>query len=681
MAQTDFELQNYLSLIAQEVNDQLEENDGAGFREEAFTQLVADYLTEAQETGNFQICTSIHLNKAGKRQRKINGYSLWDDQETLDLFITDFNGDGQIRIIEKNRLTVAFNLLGNYLRYLNKGDFSQLEDSAAGTEFVSNMQEFAGNLQRIRLIFLTDGIVNQLTPPVHSGHSAEPLVIHEVWDIQRLYQLWVSSGKRELTEINIPDQFGHKIECLTVDQVNDQYTAYLAIIPADLLAGLYDVYGTRLLEQNVRVYLQNLGKVNREIRKTILNNPGMFMAYNNGISATATEISFSTDETGKRFITTVKGLQIVNGGQTTSSIYYARKKDRADLRSIHIQMKITQVHNETKTDQIVAQISKFANSQNKVSEIDLTSNQPFQIALEELSRTTWTRPLKPGDRQTRWFYERVKGQYKEELNKEHTKQRIAQFKLKNPSNHVIRKEELAKFRNCWKMLPYWVARGSQKNYLFFVSAENDSTPDRQYYKNVVANAILYREAEDIYGKKPNSMGDLRYLAVPYSMAWLNHQTDGRLDLAKIWEDQAISPALNKLIGNVLRKVNNFLQQKPDEFALISEWAKREECWKTLSSIGPEEMGIDLGQIADDLKNADLPGLSVTAATGTLSGLSIHDWEKIAAEGQQNRRFDLFQLNIIRNVIRRLKLGQPFTERLNEQAATLLKNYQDGTVDL
>ncbi|MBD1362999.1 AIPR family protein [Mucilaginibacter sp. ZT4R22] len=637
-----------------------------------------EYFADSGETGNCQICTSVHRNKSQNRLRQMNGYAIWDDFETLDIFIADYKGDGTIYNMEKARVTSNLNLGYRFLRYIEKGDLTQTEESAAETEFISNFQEFKTKIMRTRIILLTDALTRSDFALPKTSKDED--IVFEVWDLQRIYQVWSSQGKRESIEIDLPEQFGQKLRFLAVEQEDDQYSAYLTVAPAGLLADLYNIYGTRLLEQNVRVYLQNLGKVNREIRKTILDSPGMFMAYNNGISATASDITFEDDSiTGLPFIKRINGLQIVNGGQTTSSIFYARKKDRAELRKVNVQIKITCVNNARQMDQIVSKISKYANSQNKVSEIDLTSNQPFQIKLEELSRTTWANPAGNGNQQTRWFYERVKGQYKEELNKEHTTTRKNAFKLKNPSWQVLRKEEFAKYRNSWKLLPYWVARGSQKNYLHFVWQEKDTEPSRQYFKDNVAVAIFFKAAESIYGKKPNSMGDLRYLVVPYTVAWINYHTEERLNLSKIWNAQRLSDSLWLLLKSVLLKINEFFQQKPEEFALISEWGKREECWKALSSIAPAEMGINFELIAADLNEPIAAGTVLNRNTDNLNGLKIADWEKIETEGRERLGFDLFQINIIRNVIRRLKLDRQLTEQLSEQAVALLEIYRNAAV--
>jgi hypothetical protein len=329
-------------------------------------------------------------------------------------------------------------------------------------------------------------------------------------------------------------------------------------------------------------------------------------------------------------------------------------------------------------ESVVSQISKYANSQNKVSEIDLTSNQPFQMKLEELSRTTWATSPDNNNQQIRWYYERVKGQYKEELNKEHTTMRKVSFKNNNPSNKVLRKEEFAKYRNTWKMMPYWVSRGSQKNYLQLISDEGKSEPSRNYFKDTVCVAKIFKDAEEIYGKKPNSMGDLRYLVVPYSISWLNYHTSGRLDLSEIWNSQVLSKELKAILKEILTKVNAFFQtEKPEQYALISEWAKKEECWEKLLKNNPAEWGIDLNIIKSNLTDQlrhDHTAADIQTGLSVITNLSISQWEDIELFGRERLNFSLIQINIIRNVISRIKKSRPFSEQLIQQGLEILENY-------
>ena len=162
-------------------------------------------------------------------------------------------------------------------------------------------------------------------------------VFYRVVDIHFLYK--ISEEARVPIEIDFEDFDGEKylIPCLTANTGSLKYITYIAIIPGNCVSKLYERYGARLLEQNVRSFLQFTGKINKGIRDTIRNESEMFLAFNNGIAATADHIEL--DETN-HFITKVSNLQIVNGGQTTASIYNSAKKDRADISGIYVPVKL-----------------------------------------------------------------------------------------------------------------------------------------------------------------------------------------------------------------------------------------------------------------------------------------------------------------------------------------------------
>lgn len=676
MTQPESELNNFSVFIAQTVNETLGQEGGSGFREAAFTREIMDYLSTANETGNVRVCTAIRRNKLGNRQYQINGYGLWDNYETLDIFIAHYQGDGSLYTLPKAGVISDLNLALRYVEHLEKDNFDDLEESSVEREFYDNYLLFKDKLQQIRVILLTDGLVKrdiETTPTQVGGQT----ITTEIWDLERIFQVWSSQRKREPINFNIREKYGYSIRCLQIDQPAENYTAYICIVPAALLADLYRDYKSRVLEQNVRVYLQNVGKINKEIRKTILEAPGMFMAYNNGISATATSISFDRDErSGNDVIGLIKDLQIVNGAQTTSSLYYARKKDSASLDGIHVQMKITLIPDNRKMERVVSAISKYANSQNKISETDLTSNLPFNIRMEEISRTTWATPL-TGNRQTRWYFERVKGQYREEINREHRESAKNAFQERNPSEQVIRKDELARFRHSWHQKPYWVARGSQKNYMHFIEEAKNIEPTRQYFQHTVGIAILFKEAERLYGRKPYAMGDLRYLVVPYSIAWLSHHTNERLDLGRIWKQQHLSQPLEKMLETVLRAINDFLQRKkPNEYALVGEWAKKEECWENISNISARSMGVDLRSIKKLLADADDSETNAIEDAAQIRSVTIEQWEAIENFGKHGGRLSPLEQGAVHNIISRMKKQQPLTEQLIVHGATAFNTYEN-----
>jgi hypothetical protein len=167
-------------------------------------------------------------------------------------------------------------------------------------------------------------------------------------------------------------------------------------------------------------FLQTKGKVNKGIRTTILTKPTLFFAYNNGIAATASSIDIQTIN-GIPHIQKITSLQIVNGGQTTASLAMALLNDKKDdsenkIAQISVPMKLSIVNHE-KALELIPNISRYANSQNKVSESDLWSNHPFHIRMEDFSRRIKTPATDGKQFGTRWYYERANGQYQQETYK------------------------------------------------------------------------------------------------------------------------------------------------------------------------------------------------------------------------------------------------------------------------
>ncbi len=386
----------------------------------------------------------------------------------------------------------------------------------------------------------------------------------------------------------------------------------MAIIPGQALATIYERYGSRLLEQNVRSFLQFTGKINQGIRNTILNEPHMFLAFNNGLAATAEKIDWTNSVTGKGLvISKVQDFQIVNGGQTTASIYHTLKKDKADISRVFVQLKLSVVKNKDNFSQIVSRIAEYANTQNKVSVSDLSSNRPYHVELEKLSRSIFAPHVSGQNVQTKWFYERARGQYKNARLKEgFTKSRQKKFDLQIPPGQVFTKEVLAKYINCYQEIienkkiligPHHVVRGNQKNYVQFINFNLVNKPDSIYFEDIVSKAILFRTAEKIYGVKPNSIGDLRYITVPYAISYLTYRTECKLDLYKIWKNQEISEPLKTLLYQLMVQVEAAIKMSAEKYhgALYGEWAKKEDCWMDLKK---QELDIDFSTIKSDFED-------------------------------------------------------------------------------
>ncbi len=596
----------YKSLVQEVVTRQIANEEGDN-QEQTFTRFCLELLSEAGETENADVAF-YERDLGTPSQQKINGYAIADNYETVDLFLSIFEGAEEPVTVLKRDIDNASKRLTNFFRNAIYSDFgNEIEESSSIFEFVNtlgNYKELRDSLVRVNAFILTNGTYKGEIPA--SKEICGYKIFYRIVDINYLYQ--ISEQSHAPIFIDFKEE-GWNVPCLHASSSNPDYEAYVAILPGKCLSSLYERYGGRLLEQNVRSFLQFTGKINKGIRDTIKDKPHMFLAYNNGIAATADAMDL--DEDG-RTIKSISNLQIVNGGQTTASIYHTERKDKADISDIYVQVKFSIVKKKDDYANIVSDISKYANTQNKVNNADFSANNPILVELEKVSRYIMT-PITPERSiQTYWFFERARSQYKNIRQKEgFTKSRQKAFDLKYPKDQMFTKVELAKYINCYEevyegskliIAPHIVVRGSEKNYAQFVAKNIPTNPKKitnVFFEDTIAKAILFKTADLLYGtkRKGNNIGELKSVVVPYTIGLLNHITGGRINLYKIWKNQKVSNALSNLIYSLMLQVNPFIMTiSPSNNYL--EWAKKEECW--LAVRDSKEWEYDLDSIEDDL---------------------------------------------------------------------------------
>ncbi|HAE87150.1 TPA: abortive phage resistance protein [Candidatus Marinimicrobia bacterium] len=664
------ELLRFYTEIQEDIKSSLLAEEEGANPEQIFTEIALNMLADAGETENSRVCYDEKISKRGI-EHKINAYSLYENYETLDLFITIYNPYSAIETIPKPDAEKSLSRLSKFFNNaLNKSYVNEIEESSEIFDLANtlyNVPEIKENLVRINAVLLTNGEYkgDVKTSQKVAGYP----IFNRVVDINYLFNL--SEKSRIPIEIDF-QEMGIPLPCISSNIELKGYQSYLAIIPGSVLAYIYELYGLRLLEQNVRSFLQFSGKINRGIRNTILNEPHMFLAFNNGIATTAEEVRLVDLPGGNgKAVSFVKDFQIVNGGQTTAAIYHSWKKHKADITNIYVQMKLTTIKNPDQFSETVARISEYANTQNKISISDLSSNKKSLVQLEHLSRTVWAPPKTGESYQTRWFFERARGQYRNErIRQGFTPAKRKAFDFKNPRKQMFTKELLAKYVNSYgevyknrKLVigPHIVVRGSQKNYSQFLLYNFPDKPDAIYFQDVVSKAIIFKTAEKVYGIKPNSIGDMRYITVPYSVAWLVNKLDYKLDLYSIWKEQNLSDNFQKLLYDLMFQINSFIKENAPG-ALYGEWAKKEECWNAVkeqsfnikienikkyiktknddSSRNPDEMGTDTRIIQEKLRE--------------IKELGADNWKTIYLWCKHNESISLFLTDISHNIGRKLR---------------------------
>lgn len=534
------------------------------------TAVMLEYLEEAGEVTDPVICPF------RDRGLQMNAYAFSEDFESVDIFVSIYSDTEMPRSVSQTDIDSAIKrAIQLYHRAVNDLYTSFQRDNDT-YEFAISVFQNKSNIKNVRICALTNGLVKPIALKNITISGAE--VSFALWDIDRLYRCVTSGKMRETIEIDFEEKFQTTIPCIE-NSTSNKYSVYLAIINGELLAALYNEFRDRLLEKNVRSFLQVKGGVNKGIRDTLRDEPDMFLAYNNGISVTAESVEIVRDENGKPSIKRIRDMQIVNGGQTTASIFNAwnDKKLGVDLSKVFVQMKLSVIGSAEDMDVIVPRISTFANTQNKIQVADFSANDPFHRRIEELSRTIWA-PAQGGMKPQNWFYERARGQYADMLTRESTPKRKKEYKETHP---LFTKTDLAKYENTWDQLPYQVSEGAQKNFHKFMlrlKERKGFVPDEAYYRNLIAKAILFRRTEKLVQQQ--QYGGYRANIVTYTLAFLSHKTAQRIDLERIWKEQGLTPALEAEIVAISRFVQKLIVNPPGG-ANVSEWCKKEKCWSLI----------------------------------------------------------------------------------------------------
>lgn len=619
---------------------------------------AVEQLQEAEEVENVELGYFEGIGPKGTRLI-IDGYAFDAVDKSCVILLSDFSNSDQIETLTASDIDRLY----NNMRYLVEAALSgyitdnKFEESTTGYSFAieANRLFNNGEISKFRFYILTDKKLSERVKNIQKSPIAGKKVDLNAWDINRFFQLYSSSQGKEEIEIDSSGLAGGGIPYVSATDGED-YSAYLAVVPGQFLADTYLQYGSRLLEGNVRSFLSIRGKVNKAIRGTILQEPDMFFAYNNGIAATASAIETAT-ENGVAVITKINDMQIINGGQTTASIANAVIQDRANLDGVFIPMKLSVVDHD-KAKEMIPIISRSANSQNKVDEADFFSNHPYHVRIEEHSRRVLAPPIDGNQYQTAWFYERARGQYVQEQMKL-TRSERTRYQLKNPKTQLLRKVDVAKFINSYEQKPHIVSRGAQFNMRNFAesvdrqwkASDQGAEFSEYYWKKLVALAIIFKTTERVVSAQQWYQEIKAYRAniVTYSVAVIMNQIDKKhkgktLDFLRIWSAQSITPELETQLVKTTKEVFDFITRDDRTTLNVTEWAKKEECWKRaevfgftlIESFTETLIGAGDEQAEKEIAQKEQKVSSQISAEIELINLGADYWKKVLDFGRNDR---------------------------------------------
>lgn len=555
---------------------QYEPDNSDKFSESIFTEMIMAHMSDIGMSNEATVC---HFEDTwGNAKLKLSGYAFTDDGDALDLFISHYEGTNEIIPLHDSKV---IKLAEQCLRFVGKCAEGKMSDVIPQNLDVHDLalllEDLYTSLDQIRLFVLTDCKTKskRFTPREIKGKEIQL----EVLDVERLYN-HLSAGKpQDEIAFNVIEKYSSAIPCIYIPNENQEYDYALTALPGEMLKYLYERYGDRLLETNVRSFLSQRGKVNKGIRDTLMSEPSRFMAYNNGVVMVVDELKLERTSDGSTGLAWLKGIQIVNGGQSTASLYFTKRKNKStELDKVKVAAKIIVVKNEDIAESLIADISKYANSQNTVRQADLSSNKPFHVEFEKNANSVYC-----PDGMSRWFYERSSGSYNVMLSRHGiTPAKLSKLKKEIPTSRKITKTDLAKYLFAWEMKPHLVSLGGQKNFLAFMQhVENQKLDiDKDYYKKAIAKTILFKETQKICRRAFEAFqGNI----ANYTVSVLSMLLGDRIDLYHIWQKQAISEQFSAYLVQLAHIVKRELEESAGE-KMLSEWAKKESCWIVLQSV-------------------------------------------------------------------------------------------------
>ena len=539
---------------------------------------------------------------------KMNAYCVNESGERLQLFMIneasiDLSAkEKDLQVSTKSVYDAQFKRATSFVNKAIKGHLNdEIQDSSPARALISKISSSEGAHQfdviEIFLITTTSTVSLQGAKPQpkriefpneeititytknREKKKKNILIKKRLIDLNFLYNIVISQGNREALKIDFEAMFNQSLHALKAAD-EEYFESYLCVLPASIISGLYKEYSTRLLEKNVRSFLQFKG-VNKGIRETIRKEPEKFFAYNNGLTITATSAEISTVD-GQKHITSLTDFQIVNGGQTTATIYFTQK-DGFDISKVKVMAKINVAKETSNEDleELISNISTFSNAQSRVSKVDLRSRNPQLVIIKSLSESIIT----PSG--LKWFFERAKGEY-------NTKLRIAgankaRYKKEFPNERRFSKEQMAKYYCAWDDKPYMVKKGGEKIFRYFIEKlcgegefKKAINVNRDFYEELISKIIIFRKLEKLYGQGKNSMGQLRSAVVPYTISTVFSYTDGNkkspsFDLIKIWMNEGLEGDLESFFTSLLKQMNDLIKNYSDSDD-FGEFSKKQELW-------------------------------------------------------------------------------------------------------
>lgn len=495
-----------------------------------------------------------------------------EDSNIYNLYIAAYNNENNDNsFLTKEDMDALYLQIYNFVEKTISGKYVVFSESSFTYEIADDIYK---NLKQSEIVI--NIVSNYCIPNNYKKDQTKQIgdfnVSFNTYDLE-YFKLRFKNLLNDNSILNCIENFGEDISALFLSK-NVDFDVYLFGMKGTWLAELYKNDSARLLEPNVRSYLKRTSKVNSGILDTVKNAPEEFVSFNNGVSAVATDILFNNQ--GK--INSITNFQIVNGGQTTATLYECLKDKLEDkLKEVIVPVKLTVVKNIANSSTLIRDISVYSNTQTAIKKSDPPSNLPFYIDFKKLSKECLSND---GGNDYICYFERTSGEYETELKRNNGAKRFTNF---NPKNRKFDKIDLARAINCWEQHPNVTCQGKEKNFAYFNNIVKNQlvSPDKDYFKNAYAAVILYKKI-DVLAKKLGVT--VRSNVVAYTVSYISYKHDKCLDFNEIWFKKDITNYLIDLGMMIIPKIHEVIINAPVTCPEPRMWARKEECWDKVKDI-------------------------------------------------------------------------------------------------
>ena len=593
---SDLSIEEYYNELKDKIN--LSANAHEAPQESQFLTYMLDTLQEAREIETYQL-----IDDARDANDRFRADAFIEEDSNLStgmlgIVISLYDHSPSPENLTRSELEKFLKKIRAFINIALEKDIDEIFEINGGAHQLAYKVKNVFSSERPKLNFY---IVSN--KPLSSRITdLEKIVINgvdintHIWDLSRFYQLYLQDTDTVDIEIDLST---NPINVLEASSSDEKIQIFLGVIPGHTLFNIFHTYGSKLLEQNVRSFMGAKNPANKGMKETVRTAPEKFIAFNNGISATAESV-ITENISGQLKITGMTNFQIVNGGQTTATIY-AAGKERINLDKIYVQMKLVVVKHENAADLLI-KISEFSNTQSKVQKSDFFSHHDYHRRMHDFSKRFAAPPQPNSVGLTKWYYERIRKQYLNDQSRLTASEQRA-FQREYPKQQLLTKTDLGKYIITFDCLPHVVCKGGEYNFVKFseiiraIWDKNEADINERYYKETIAKAIIWKNLNSLLAARSMQMTSPSKIGT-YAISLLMNSINNagyNFNLMKVWNIQSLPKNLESLLILISKEVHTWANDNSRPVENVDSYLKSEKFWELIKA---KITQIDLGLISD-----------------------------------------------------------------------------------